>query len=89
MRLPIFQVGTFTVCLLEHWLPDELMRQIALENAVAETVLSFECAGWVRDPLFYPGNQDGPVRGRHHGRRPRDCPAPAPAHTIHPLSLAK
>lgn len=47
MRLPIFQVDAFTdqvfkgnpaaVCPLETWLPDDLMQQIAIENAVAET----------------------------------------------------
>lgn len=47
MQLPIFQVDAFTdklfggnpaaVCPLEHWLPDEVMQKIALENAVAET----------------------------------------------------
>lgn len=48
MRVPIFQVDAFTdkifggnpaaVCPLESWLPTALMQQIALENAVAETV---------------------------------------------------
>lgn len=47
MKLPIFQVDAFTdevfggnpaaVCPLEHWLPDDLMQRIALENSVAET----------------------------------------------------
>ena len=47
MKLPIFQVDAFTdkvfggnpaaVCPLEHWLPDDIMQKIALENSVAET----------------------------------------------------
>ncbi len=47
MRLPIFQVDAFTdkvfggnpaaVCLLENWLSDDVMQQIARENSVAET----------------------------------------------------
>lgn len=47
MKLPIFQVDAFTdqafrgnpaaVCPLEQWLPTDLMQQIAMENAVAET----------------------------------------------------
>ena len=47
MRLPIFQVDAFTdkvfggnpaaVCPLEHWLSDNVMQQIAVENSVAET----------------------------------------------------
>lgn len=47
MRLPIFQIDAFTdqvfggnpaaVCPLEHWLPDDMMQRVAMENAVAET----------------------------------------------------
>ncbi|MEO0988174.1 MAG: PhzF family phenazine biosynthesis protein [Cyanobacteria bacterium J06639_14] len=47
MKLPIFQVDAFAnqvfkgnpaaVCLLEHWLPDAVMQQIAAENALPET----------------------------------------------------
>ena len=47
MQLPIFQVDAFTdkvfggnpaaVCLLDHWLPDNIMQRIAIENSVAET----------------------------------------------------
>lgn len=47
MQLPIFQVDAFTdkvfrgnpaaVCPLEHWLPDDVMQKIAMENSVAET----------------------------------------------------
>ncbi|HXD08998.1 MAG TPA: PhzF family phenazine biosynthesis protein [Anaerolineales bacterium] len=47
MKLQIFQVDAFTdkvfggnpagVCPLDHWIPDEMMLKIAMENAVAET----------------------------------------------------
>ncbi len=47
MRIPVFHVDAFTdkvfggnpavVCPLEHWLPAEVMQQIAAENYVAET----------------------------------------------------
>lgn len=47
MQLPIFQVDAFTdrvfggnpaaVCPLEHWLSDDAMQRIAMENSVAET----------------------------------------------------
>ncbi len=47
MQLLIFQVDAFTnkifsgnpaaVCPLEHWLPDDVMQRIAMENSVAET----------------------------------------------------
>ena len=47
MQLPIFQIDAFTdkvfggnpaaVCPLEHWLPDDVMQRIAIENSVAET----------------------------------------------------
>ncbi len=47
MQLPLFQVDAFTaqlfagnpaaICPLEHWLPDELMQKIAMENNLSET----------------------------------------------------
>ncbi len=47
MQLPIFQVDAFTdkvfggnpaaVCPLEHWLSEDVMQKIAIENSVAET----------------------------------------------------
>ena len=47
MKLDLFQVDTFTdkvfcgnsaaVCVLDHWLSDDLMQKIAMENALAET----------------------------------------------------
>ena len=46
-RIKIFQVDAFTnnlfsgnpaaVCLLDNWLPDEVMQSIALENNLSET----------------------------------------------------
>ncbi|MDH4241578.1 MAG: PhzF family phenazine biosynthesis protein [Phycisphaerae bacterium] len=57
MQFPIFQVDAFTnkvfggnpaaVCPLEHWLPDDVMQRIALENSVAETA------------FFIPSNNGG------------------------------
>lgn len=48
MKIPIYQIDAFTeerfrgnpaaVCILENWLPDELMQHIAAENNLAETV---------------------------------------------------
>lgn len=47
MQIPIFQVDAFTdkvfggnpaaVCPLDHWLSNDVMQRIAMENAVAET----------------------------------------------------
>jgi len=47
MQLQLFQVDAFTdeifggnpaaVCPLDHWLPDDVMQKIAMENSVAET----------------------------------------------------
>jgi PhzF family phenazine biosynthesis protein len=47
MKLQIFQVDAFTdkvfggnpagVCPLDHWIPDEIMQGISMENALAET----------------------------------------------------
>lgn len=57
MRLPLYQVDTFTpkifrgnpaaVCPLESWLDDETMQQIAAENNLAET------AFFVKEPSGY------------------------------------
>lgn len=51
MRIPYYQVDAFTseafsgnpagVCVLESWLPDELMQAIAAENNLAETAFYF------------------------------------------------
>ncbi len=47
MKIPIYQVDAFTdklfsgnpaaVCVLEDWLPNEVMQSIALENNLSET----------------------------------------------------
>lgn len=47
MKIPMYQVDAFTeklfsgnpaaVCLLEHWVSEELMQKIAAENALSET----------------------------------------------------
>lgn len=57
MRIPLWQVDAFTdrvfsgnpaaVCLLEAWLPDEILAAIAAENNLAETAfLVREPEGW-------------------------------------------
>jgi PhzF family phenazine biosynthesis protein len=57
MTIPIYQVDAFTnkpfggnpaaVCPLEAWLPDELLRKIAMENNLSETAfLVPEGEGW-------------------------------------------
>ena len=53
MQFPIYQVNAFTdkafggnpaaVCPLEHWLPDEVMQNIAMQNSLAETAFFTEC----------------------------------------------
>jgi PhzF family phenazine biosynthesis protein len=47
MKIPIYQIDSFTnqlfagnpaaVCYLPHWLSDELLQNIAIENNLAET----------------------------------------------------
>ena len=47
MKIPIYQVDAFTgelfsgnpaaVCLLDEWIPDQLMQSIAAENNLSET----------------------------------------------------
>jgi PhzF family phenazine biosynthesis protein len=64
MRLPIFQVDAFTdkvfggnpaaVCPLEHWLADDVMQRIALENSVAETAFFVPLNGGFEIRWFTP-----------------------------------
>lgn len=52
MEIQIFQVDAFTdkvfcgnpaaVCPLEHWIPDNIMQHIAMENSLSETVFFVE-----------------------------------------------
>lgn len=52
MKIPYFHVDAFAgepfrgnpagVCLLDHWLPDELMKRIAMENRHSETAFVVE-----------------------------------------------
>ena len=55
MKIPYFHVDAFAgepfrgnpagVCLLDHWLPDELMKRIAMENRHSETAFVVEESG--------------------------------------------
>ena len=64
MRIPYFQVNAFTaetfggnpagVCLLESWLPDRLLQQIAAENDFSETAFLLRAAGGFRLRWFTP-----------------------------------
>lgn len=64
MILPIFQVDAFAdeifrgnpaaVCILDEWLPDELMQKIAMENNLAETAFIVEEPQGFRIRWFTP-----------------------------------
>ena len=64
MQLKLFQVDAFTdkvfggnpaaVCPLEHWLPDDLMQRIAIENSVAETAFFIPINGGFEIRWFTP-----------------------------------
>jgi PhzF family phenazine biosynthesis protein len=55
VRIPYYQIDAFTdrvfsgnpagVCMLEQWLPDALLQQIALENSLSETAFVVPRAG--------------------------------------------
>ena len=36
----IFKGNPAAVCVLDHWLPDELMQHIAMENSLSETAFT-------------------------------------------------
>lgn len=64
MKIPIYQVDAFTserfhgnpaaVCLLQEWLPDEIMQEIAAENNLAETAFVVEKGGGYELRWFTP-----------------------------------
>jgi PhzF family phenazine biosynthesis protein len=64
MKLSIFQVDAFTdkvfggnpaaVCPLDHWLPDDVMQRIAMENSVAETAFFIPSNGGFEIRWFTP-----------------------------------
>ncbi len=64
MKLRLFQIDAFTdqvfqgnpasVCPLEHWLPAELMQQIAMENNQAETAFYTQADGHFEIRWFTP-----------------------------------
>ena len=70
-RIKIFQVDAFTnnlfsgnpaaVCLLDNWLPDEVMQSIALENNLSETAYLIKKKGksnFANHILFVTGNTE-------------------------------
>ncbi len=64
MRIPIYQVDAFTnrlfagnpaaVCVLERWLPDELLAAVAAENNLSETAFLVGGGGQYRLRWFTP-----------------------------------
>src|SRR5256714_15391158 len=64
MRIPYFQVDAFTgqpfrgnaagVCVLQKWLPDELLQAIAAENTLAETAFFTRENGFFNLRWFTP-----------------------------------
>lgn len=64
MKIPYFHVDAFAgepfrgnpagVCLLDHWLPDELMKRIAMENRHSETAFVVEESGALHLRWFTP-----------------------------------
>ena len=64
MQLPLYQIDAFTdqvfrgnpaaVCPLEHWLPDDFMQKIAMENSVAETAFFVPITGGFEIRWFTP-----------------------------------
>ncbi len=64
MKIPIYQIDAFTderfrgnpaaVCILQEWLPDELLQSIAAENNLAETAFVVEKNGSCELRWFTP-----------------------------------
>ena len=64
MRIPYYRIDAFAsgpfqgnpagVCILEHWLPDELMQKIAQENRHSETAFVVAAAGVFQLRWFTP-----------------------------------
>jgi PhzF family phenazine biosynthesis protein len=65
MKIPIYQADAFTekifggnpaaICLLEDWLPDETMQQIAMENNLSETAFLVKDNSHYHIRWFTPG----------------------------------
>lgn len=64
MKIPIFQVDTFTgnvfsgnpaaVCPLEHWIEDEILQAIAAENSLSETAFFVDRGDYYQLRWFTP-----------------------------------
>lgn len=53
----VFAGNPAAVCILDEWLPDEMMRKIAMENNLSETAFTVkESSGW-RLRWFTPGDE--------------------------------
>lgn len=53
----VFQGNPAAVCILERWLPEELMRQIATENNLSETAFAVPEGDGYRLRWFTPGGE--------------------------------
>ena len=72
-RFPIYQVDAFTsspfkgnpaaVIPLEHWIPDALMKNIALENNLAETAFFVPRADGEFELRWFTPSQEAPICG--------------------------
>ena len=97
MTVPIywvdaFEEGPFTgnpaaVCLLEHWLGDDLMQAIARENNLSETAFLVPADDGWQIRWFTPASRGGAVWSRHPGQRRGDQPLCRSAGQPDPFSL--
>ena len=88
MKIRLYQVDAFTdavfhgnpaaVCILDDWLDDRLMQQIAMENNLSETAFAVQKNKQFHIRWFTPDNRSHPLRtcDTRHSPRP-----------LHPLSL--
>ena len=53
----VFHGNQAAVCVLDQWLPDELMLNIARENNFSETAFTVKCAGGYELRWFTPGGE--------------------------------
>jgi PhzF family phenazine biosynthesis protein len=53
----VFEGNPAAVCVLEGWLPDELMRKIAMENNLSETAFTVKEGDGYRLRWFTPGGE--------------------------------
>lgn len=53
----IFKGNPAAVCVLDHWLPDELMQHIAMENSLSETAFTVKEGNHWHLRWFTPGGE--------------------------------